>query len=194
MYFFGKKDYFTFPNITCNGSTINRSPDAFNIQVSTQNKAHSKIILQNIIIQNVNDPTNITFSIYNESELIANSYADTTNDNKKYSILELNGFHVVDPDLDLDLVHVIVNTSNNGYVALNSKYLKYLDFNSQAYCKGHSWKCWGSGAGATSQSFVTSPSNLELALNGLTYYNYGSNLIDTISITIFDGSVSFFSF
>lgn len=150
---------------------------------------------QTVQIQNVNDPTAISYSGRNNLQIYA--YAGGDESAVNYTTIHLSGFEVVDPDLFVDPVRVQINTSNGihgGVLSLNLNNVEptALDFNSFKYCSpsGQAWRCLGDSAGDRNMIFVTSPRDLNKVINGMKYISLQANQKDEISITIFDGEVN----
>lgn len=212
-------NYFTIPNHTWNGSalsyTTTKAYDSYtnilryqmvtNDSSSSSSHSHAQSMIQQtrIEIQNVNDPTSITFPSTQPIEVIPLPGTDTTSSTK--SVVPLHGFIVMDPDYGVDVIKVQINTTRGGILTLNPAAYPYLDFNSATYCyssersssstsnsnnnSSSSLDCIGDTKGKN-MVFVASPDVLAVALNGMTYETVGSNFKDTIHITLFDGNVS----
>lgn len=182
-------NYFTTPNTTVNGDPIELPHDQFAIQISDDSMtAYSSWATQSIVIQNINDPTTILCDASLNANLTIQKYSDSSIQN---SVLTLNNFTVVDPDLDTDRIRVSITSPNGGYISLAPDALSDIDFNSNTYCNENGRSiCKGDGFSDNDMLFVCSPSGLSKALNGLTYFSTRSNVYDTINITIYDGEVS----
>lgn len=78
-------------------------------------------------------------------------------------------------------------------MSLNASELSELDFNSDEFCFGgkKSWICQGDGVSDKSMSFVAMPSAAARAINGMTYESLHPNILDNITVTFFDGEVSY---
>jgi hypothetical protein len=175
-------------------------------------QADSLPAVQEIFIRNVNDPTQIFFKPVSinvpqfhtiETDTDTNTDTDITTDASSIDMPQstsgkstapgstiVTGFSVVDIDLGVDPVHVTMSTTNGSKVLLNSKFLKYVDFNSAGYCMSPSvdWSCYGDGS-VDRLSFVGTPDDVVRVLNGMVL-TMGQHNQDLLEITLYDGVVS----
>jgi len=200
----GNKYYFSQPTVSWNGTRLRVEADQLQYRLYTSDGAESIVAIQRIDVKNVNDPTNISFiippdsewfssqqiSIYALSDKSVKSGATVANGYPAYATL--NGFKLVDPDLDVDVVRVSITAANSARMTLNKAWLSKLYFNSAFYCAPWSltWRCTGSGVSDSSMTFVGAPTVVEAALNGMVYRSVTAYISDNITITVFDGSVS----
>eukprot|EP01031_Cornospumella_fuschlensis_P029733 gene29733-35899_t len=188
----GQPDFFTVPNRTWHGLPIrgNIPFDYVYLTAHSQDGASSMSTKQLIQVVNVNDPTSI--NIEGSQSFITHAFGGVTDENSDYSEITFGGFHIIDPDLGVDPVHVEISTSNLGQVTLNRTSLRiysdYVDFSSLTLCQGQStWTCSGSAVTSVYMSFVTSPTILEELLNGMTYINIMPDVTDAVTVKISDG-------
>jgi hypothetical protein len=182
------------------------------INETSANIAYSYPFTSSIEIQNVNDPTFISFtplskksrSSHNNNDegsfsSISHSFTtfqsiqqqDYTVYDNIYSGITIEGFELIDYDNGVSPVRIRLNTTD-GILLLNQNAVSLLDFHSNAYCMNHknTWRCQGSGEEAKSTLiFVGTPKAIEKALNGMTFHStLGSEEIhQNISVTIYDG-------
>jgi hypothetical protein len=209
--------FFTWPNRTWNGTALfteSGLEDGFDFRVvecfAAKNGQLSVSLPseQQIIVQNVNDPTQITappalpFSVLGLGALDDDTGTNEHNeDSQKEDVLKLSGWRILDVDKDVDptLVHI---RAFYGIVRLNQLYLSLADFTSLrcqktrennessiAAVEGSSHllsNCQGSGEDRF-MAFVTTPGHLSLLLEGMEYRSIVTNVVDTVSVTIFDG-------
>jgi len=178
-------NYFTTPNRTVTGLPLQLPYDTFDIQVADSLMvAFSSWETQLVEIRNVNHPTTITRDESLNRNITIQAYSGNA---IQESLLVLSNFTVVDPDLDTNFVRVTIN-AQFGFLSLNASSLAEVDFNSNTYCYFNGRKiCDGDGANDKDMTFICSPSVLERAINGMTYYSFRGNVQDTINITIYDG-------
>lgn len=82
----------------------------------------------------------------------------------------------------------VVVSAKFGLLSLNMNYISLLDFNSATYCYEEAPQCFGSGTSDRHLVFFAEPAHAQMALDGLAYQSVTSNVRDSISITIFDGT------
>ena len=101
--------------------------------------------------------------------------------------MPLAGIRLVDPDMDINLVRVLLRTSNGGL--LSSAQASLADFNSWDFCYAQlAWQCQGDGSEDQEMGFIASPSEAQLLLASLEYSNPKGSLEDVVNVTVFDGS------
>ena len=188
--YMGNKNYFNYPSVMWNGSALPTSAyDSFSYYARTDNFIQSSVETQFISVQNVNDPTEITFAYPdNADRFIAYSSTPSGDDELFFtSSIVISGFTLVDVDLNVDIIKAEVLV-NNGFVTLNQDYIHLLDFQSSKYCvAGRRWGCLGSGFTDDRMIFVGMPCDIENALNGLTYQTNLFSTKDVINVTLYDG-------
>ena len=163
VYYLGEPHYFTTPTATWSGTPLPRrmvAPDSFTFQAVATDGTLSSPTLQNVTIQNVNDPTAIQHLPVTGSPLVGGVgftgayyqvYAlSGPATSASPGIVTIDGFNLTDPDLGVDIIKARVATSGRGgLVSLNPQHLAGLDFNSAKYCLAGSsssrWKCKGKG-------------------------------------------------
>lgn len=188
VYYLGEPYYFSYPYAKFNGSFIPTVMDEIQYRVhSLSDKSVSTNGVQNVNVKNVNHPTNISFqfqdpwihgiTIYAKSGLVSKAYQTKA---------VITGFGIVDVDKDVDLVRVVINTKHGGYFSMNPSYVDRLDYTS-VDCFNSRWGCEGSGFEDIASSFLAMPSDVNLALNGMSYESVLEDLVDVINITIYDG-------
>lgn len=139
-----------------------------------------------IIVQNVNDPTNITYHPLKSPLTVYPSGSTSSNSNP--SQIMLQRIQIFDPDLDVDIIRVKIDTINGGLITLMTSIIPKLDFISFTYCYGQiAWQCTGDGYDDSSMSFVGLPSDIEIALNGMQYQNPYPDVTDYVEIILYDG-------
>jgi hypothetical protein len=214
------KDFFTYPNKTWAVPSSGTQEDLhipevnFTVQMlatslsylhineTHDNIAYSSPFTSSIEIQNVNDPTFISFTPFAKKSKSSQSnneegtfssiqQQDYTTDDLIYSGVTIEGFQLIDHDNGVNPVRIRLNTTN-GKILLNQNAVSLLDFSSNAYCKynKNTWRCHGNGEEANRNLiFVGTPKAIEKALNGMTFYStiYGEEIHQNISITIYDG-------
>jgi len=76
---------------------------------------------------------------------------------------------------------------------LNASELLELDFNSDEFCFAGktAWICQGDGVSDKSMSFIAMPSAAARAINGMTYESLRPNIHDNITVTFYDGEVTY---
>lgn len=102
-------------------------------------------------------------------------------------LLVITGWSVDDPDRGVDPV-VVRLEAQHGIVRLNPEHVGLADFTSARFCNapGVKWTCRGNGEDRA-MVFVASPPNLHLLLEGLEYQCARTNVVDTITLMVFDG-------
>lgn len=202
--YLGRKDYFSLPDVSWNGTKLRTKPDSFVYRLRTADGAVSSSAIQYVNVRNVNNPTNISFSFPTNSPFFASQkiiiYAFSNlgsggpQQGSEYpTTAVLTGFLLDDPDLDTDVVKVVISTAAaTGRLTLNSAAMSQIDFNSQFFCFNGAcpWKCRGSGVSDSLMIFVAAPSAISAAINGMTYQSIGAFVQDNVTISIYDGEVT----
>jgi hypothetical protein len=202
----GTGDYFTSPAVTWNGTAIAHDPpyDAFAFRVhvlagagagNLGTPASSPAAVQRIHVKNVNGPTFIEFTYPHawEADQRYTIYAlsNAGAGDPYVSQLQVRGFNLTDPDLDVDRIRVTITTQAGGRITLNTDILPWVDFNSVEYCFSAEvdWDCDGDGTSDSSMGFVAAPSVVAAALWGMTYSNDQPYTNDKVTVTLYDGEV-----
>lgn len=181
------KYYFNSPSKAWDGSPLDGSADSFYFQAQegVNVSVRSYPVSQEVVVLNLNNPTFINFSQPSYSiYAIGASSKDTTL--LDYAIVR--GVNLTDYDLNVDLVRVTIQATY-GMVTLNQAHINDIDFNSQKYCfvTGTGWSCKGTGYNDRYMSFVAAPRNASAVLEGMRYSCRKPNVVDELTITIFDG-------
>ena len=197
LYYQGSKGYFTYPNRTWDlekkGTKLNIIPDNFTFIAVTSDGSQSAVATQSIAVQNVNDPTEISFQYplkWSQANMIEiNSISDpSSNSNDDLTSAIITGFSVIDIDRDVDIIKVEISSSLGGKITLNVNYINRLIFNHYYLCCSTiNSCCQGDGYSDSSMVFFARPSDIQLALNGMKYVSTKPGL-DNVNITLYDGS------
>ena len=179
--------YFSTPAISWNGTAIASSGtlarDSFVYAVFSADGAVSANITYTVEVQNRNDATEVSFRTENPIYVRPMTY---TGGNTKATI---SGFMLIDPDHDVDMVRAVLASSEGAKLTLNSDFLPDLDFTSAEFCQAHTrWQCKGSGYYEDEMGFVATPTQVALALNGLEYQINRANVVDNVTLSIYDGA------
>lgn len=187
VYYLSDPNFFSYPSLSLNGTSLNATLDSFTFQASTGD-ARSAVQTQLVSVQNFNHATDIRLNTSAFEPLVLRAYGAAPT-SKDISVAAIFGFAISDPDRDTGLVRVRIATrGRGGVVSLNPAALDALDFNSAARCLGNPrWQCTGSGFEDRVAVFITYPSAALAALNGMNYRSTKPNIIDVVNITIYDG-------
>jgi hypothetical protein len=185
--------YFNSPNIAWNGTALTIDPEWFFYSFYTGDGAESVSMRQVIQVQNVNDRTDIRFNYPSStSKYIVYAMDSSSSVNAERSTLVLDTITIHDYDLGVDPVRVLIYATN-GRISLNSDalqlYSDYILFNGATWCNGDTWTCTGDGTDDRRMIFISTPDILHSLLDGMTYACYKPNIVDNITITIYDGEV-----
>ena len=188
--YIGNNYYFNYPTTNWNGTIIHAGDESFQYYVQSDDGEVSKIVKKFITVQNVNDPTNITF--VPPKGWVGIVYAIGASTSSQYpTSIKFSGFSLIDRDLGVDVIKAEISSAMNGRLSINPNSLKQLDFNSDKYCFGSKvWQCQGDGISNSNMIFVAAPSVIESAINGMTYQSLTQNVVDNVTITLYDGAVS----
>ena len=191
MNYVGETHSFNLPTTTWNGSDLSsvQSDVAFDFFLADNKTSvvRSPALTQHVYIRNVNDQPTLTVPS-------GTFQVDAVSANKDNSdVLFISGIDVEDDlDLDVDLVRVHVETSRGGKVSLDDDFVDDVDFNSASFCRladsDGRWGCQGSGSSDEDMNFVGTPEAVRKALATIKYQNVNPNVIDTITITVYDGA------
>jgi len=197
LYYQSSNGYFTYPNKTWDlekkGTKLNIIADNFTFIAVTSDGSQSAVATQSIAVQNVNDPTEISFqypSKWSQANMIEiNSITDpSSNSNDDLTSAIITGFSVIDIDRDVDIIKVEISSSLGGKITLNVNYINRLIFNHYYLCCSTVYSCCqGDGYSDSSMAFFARPSDIQLALNGMKYVSTNPGL-DNVNITLYDGS------
>lgn len=187
----GPSHYFSSPAVDAFGQQLPFAPDNFTYKVVTTDGGESLPVVQHVHIRNVNSPTQLAFEYpVGAAEIVVHSKDQPKGGTSNAVSTKISGFVATDPDRGADLMHVALITQGGGTVTLNKQFLGRLDYNSAKYCKSTAtWACQGDGT-SSRMSFVTTPDELQKALNGLTFTFFESTSEDTISVMVYDGQVT----
>jgi hypothetical protein len=121
----------------------------------------------------------------------ANNDSNVESPIKSYVIMD-SSFTLTDLDRGTDIIHVRVSSTNSlGLLTLNPLHVQGVDFNSETYCSSNVgvslWTCEGDGYNDRVMSFVGTPENVSLALNGMQYVSTHKHHTDCVNITLYDG-------
>ncbi len=197
LWYNGGEGYFTYPSTTWNGTKLAVSQELFTYRMFSADGARSTVFPQYIEIQNENDPTDIYYDCRkpctaNEfGQFEVNTLNHLPSDDEISSFVVLDGFVLLDPDRDVDLIRVDVASQNGGLLTLNTNYLSAVDFSSYTYCyQSRYWSCLGDGSTSNRAVFVGTPWAVGAVLNGMRYESANPGVNDNITITLYDGEVS----
>jgi hypothetical protein len=160
--------FFNSPNTTWKGMPIVTLPENFTYYFMSTDGTRSDQASIPITVRNVNEPTTIEYL----SSTITTIYAfSAINNSSMYpSIAIFDKYSITDPDLGVDPVRVVMSTLlPSGRITLNRAAIQVVDFTSIAYCSGG--KCTGTGFSNSQLAFIAQPSDVALALNGMSYLN-----------------------
>ncbi len=179
--------FFTTPAVSWNSSIISSagalSRDSFVYSVFSEDGAISANVTHFVEVQNRNDATEVSFHV--DSPIFVRPMTYTRGNTKAI----ISGFTLVDPDHDVDIVRAVLVSSEGARLTLNSIYLPDLDFTSAEFCQAQTrWQCKGSGYYEDEMSFLGTPTQVSLALNGLQYQINRANLVDNVTLSIYDGA------
>ena len=182
-------NYFNTPAKTWMGVPLSIEAENFTFYFSSVDGSRSNVVTYPIIVENVNQATNLSYVSSGPLRIYAYSSSSSAANTTIGSSAIVTGFIVLDPDRGIDPVRVdVTTTSSTGKVTLNRDALPALDFSSLRYCFSLiRWQCKGDGYSSNSMTFVGQPSDVLIALNGLTYINTQPNIVDIIKISIYDG-------
>ncbi|GMH99688.1 hypothetical protein TrVE_jg344 [Triparma verrucosa] len=204
----GEADYFNYPTVMYNTSTVNGGialeSFTYNAVVASATSAKSLPATQQIKVVNVNDETELTgpsgeIAIY---ALNAPQRAART----EFCAIEANAEHVrcttnevaqitsvyaneVDKDVDRVVVHIYTD-KQNGRFSLNNDVLGLADFvscNIPKISTGRTWTCKGDGSSDAEMKFLAQPSDLNRLLHGFEYENFVQDSWENITIVVYDG-------
>lgn len=190
--------FFNFPNTTWDGvPLVQLGSEAVYFSLYTADSAQSVYTGQSIEVQNVNDPTALSFNYPPASDKrmrngIFTIYAaeGATAATEQYFTLVIDTIDIFDPDRGVDPVLVRILTTNAGSLSLNRTALRMfgdrVQFNS-LLCNASNGTCSGDGLDDNKIGFISTPDIAHSLLRGMTYTNLRPNLMDNITITIFDG-------
>lgn len=181
--------HFTIPNKTFYGEPLRMNRDNFTYSFYTKDSAISSNYTATVDIQNVNDPTEITFD-YSGNNGISVTVPSTSD--LIYNGVTVKGFKITDRDYGVSPVRVEIKTPSTSMIQLNQQVSGKLDFNSQKYCSSNPnyWNCMGNAQTSNNHFiFITTPQILQDALNGMIYRS--SDTLSNITVTIYDGVVSY---
>lgn len=185
------KNYFNSPTLKWNGEPVSTNPGTENFTfyaVVNGNGLYSNKAVQSIQVNNSNDPTDVLCpkQAHEVHAYGSNVYADGAS----WIPLDrttVGGGTLVDPDEGVDVVKVEVS-ARFGLVSLRDVNVSLLDFNSATFCRGGgSSHCSGSGNSDRTLIFVADPSDAQIALENIVYQSLGSDVMDSIRITVLDG-------
>ena len=164
-------------------------PDSFSFRlVAADSGAASAVVTQRLRVRDVNKPTEISYSSPTATPLTVYAVSRVDDSQGIQAHTHVTGFALWDPDLGVDLVRVRVYSARHASLTLNEKHIASLDFISQVACRSSKvWQCKGSGFGNRDMSFVARPDVAEAALNGLRYESITPNVIDNVTVTVYDG-------
>lgn len=193
VYYRSSSNYFTYPNKMWDGKELAVEPDYFTFEtvVDDGSDAVSKPVVQYIGIKNVNDPTVLQFTSAKDVIEVYAMTSKVSTEGKEPTAAVIGGISIHDPDLNVDVVKVHIQTTNGGMITLNQNistsviFLGKLD--SFDYCYTMELPCTGDGIEDEEIVFIGMPADVELVLNGMMYINTNANVKDTINITIYDG-------
>lgn len=188
-------DLFTTPATRWNGSALAVDDvfidfEAFACDEPT---VRSVVTRQAVDVRNVADAANLTATA-NDLSIYALPVQPMDDDDFP-TLLRLGrdaGLVLTDPDRDVDLLHVLVETTY-GLVSLDEDRVGIADFNSHAYCFSNdggprNWACDGTGTKDKYMSFVATPSEAATLLAGLLYEGHYPNNDDTVTVSVYDGA------
>jgi hypothetical protein len=212
--------YFNLPTTDQQGRSLNNEPTdnfttvwALNVTREGLDSTGTGVAqqqLHRIYIRNVNDPTAILYPrTVDMKNVKIYAFGSNTKDDRALSEFVLRNLTLTDPDREVDLVRVVVQTFRGGILQLNNTipigigFSQSLFFFESPYCRRQSnainstrtnndeWYCVGDYFRPQSKfSFVSTVSAAESVLNGAIYRSVTPNIQDTIRISIFDGVVS----
>ena len=186
-------DFFDEPTITWTGSSMSGSLSIelglsfYTSIMEGDAKLSSTIAKQNIQVVNVNDNSSIFCPDEDVFEVQATNTVADTNDTNRPDRFVVSNVTLTDVDRSVDPVRVDLVTES-GMVTLNILYLDQLNFDLDCAGPGASWQCRSDPKMQSEITFIGTPEDVELALNGMTYLSNYSNILDSIVMTIYDGS------
>ncbi|GMI10506.1 hypothetical protein TrRE_jg5187 [Triparma retinervis] len=206
----GNKDYFNFPEMMFNGSSVDSEWDRFkyNAVVSASTDAKSLPKTQRVKVINKNDRTDMTgpeetvfvYALSSADKSERETFCEVEENKEKKEcvyggVARITGINVKEVDKNVDRVRVSIKSeTGNGLVALNLEHLDLANFVDCNYPKPNSdfdknrpWKCKGDGDLRSETVFVAQPRDLNLLFDGLRYENSVKNSVDNVTITIYDG-------
>ena len=181
------KGYFTTPAVSWNGSIILSSGpisrDNFVYAVFSEDGAVSANVTHFVEVQNHNDATEVSF--HTDSPIFVRPMTYMEGNTKAI----ISGFTLEDPDHDVDMVRAVLVSSQGAKITLNNAYIDDLDFTSAEFCRAQTrWQCKGSGYYEDEMGFLGTPTQVSLALNGLQYQISHANVVDSVTLSIYDGA------
>ena len=190
------EDYFNFPSMRYNGSSLGLSNDLIYFKALPANPTESSSASSleaaiEVVVKNVNDPARLINTTESALEIYAVSYTmDDSDDDVSYpTTLFVPGLELRDADHDVDVVTVYI-TAEKGTISLNDADLEQLDYSGGLFgvCFRYSeWQCKGDGNGDSTMRFVGQPSDINRALRNLQYQCTEDDVTDTVSISVYDG-------
>jgi hypothetical protein len=184
--------YFNAPTTTWNGSTLNDTDldfFSYHVRVGDANTLRSADTVEELFVTNVNNRTSLRCptQLYTVSAIGTLASGNET----ALDLLDrvyIAGFGVDDVDRQVDLIRATVS-ANYGFVSLNQNFLSGLDFNSATFCLGDAeWRCSGSGTSDDFMTFVGTPADIAVALEGMRYQSYAADVDDVILVQLYDGA------
>lgn len=183
------QDFFTAPNVTWNGSQVPLLSPMDTISFYTSTTVGSATMAsswgtQQLRVVNVNDNSTIScpVSVY-DVQAIGNVEDDTIDRPDQVFIYN---FSIADKDRGVDAIRVDIAVEY-GVVSLNETYTARLNF--MADCDSNrNVVCRGDGDEEKRMIFVGQPEDVQLALNGMKYQTHVPYTLDSVNITLYDGS------
>lgn len=159
-------NFFSSPSTGVDTTTTEISYDYFEYSIVTNyaNGRNSKSPKgkQLIDVINTNDATGIAYAYPPNGDVSNVDYLQIFAFSNAYAIdeeslwrLNISGIQLTDVDHGIDMIRVVVNTTQGGLVSLNEEYLDGVTFTSDDYCMHYTyWTCLGDGYDDSLMSFV----------------------------------------
>ena len=148
-----------------------------------------------VTVQNVNDPTEISYIYSRRHEIPEYTVYPSGNVNtvKFPTTIAIDECcELLDLDQNIDVVKVEISTLSGGLITINDE-ASNLDFTSEHYCRSRhvAWECVGDGYDDEHLVFVGKPMDVEAAISNLKFSSPHENVMDLVKITIYDGAMEF---
>ena len=184
-------DFFADPTIEWNGTQLTplSGPILISFYASVELGGavlSSTEVVQELNVVNVNDNSTITCEpLMLEIQATGVVADDLTFEYARPDKLFIYEFFITEKDRGVDPIRVDIEMEY-GYVTLNHTLSSRVSF--EYLCSGtREWRCTGDGIRFQSMVFVGAPEDVRNVLNGMLFVSYKQNLVDNMTVTIYDG-------